>query len=66
MFNVTTTNQMFSNTTQFNNGGSEGINDWNTNVTNMEVCLRNATAFNQDIGNWNVSKVTNFRNLYVR
>jgi surface protein len=46
MSNVTTTNQMFSNTTQFNNGGSEGINDWNctSNVTNMGGMFGNATS----------------------
>ena len=35
------------------------IGSWNTAaVTNMEVCLVEATAFNQDIGSWNTAAVT--------
>ena len=29
-----------------------------SNVTNMEAMFENATAFNQPIGNWDVSNVT--------
>jgi surface protein len=61
---VTSTNGvrfMFINATAFNNGGSPGINNWNTsNIKTMEGMFQNATAFNQDIGNWNVSSCTNF------
>jgi surface protein len=64
---VTNTNgvrYMFLNATAFNNGGSPGINNWNTgNIKTMEGMFQNATAFNQDIGNWNVSSCTNFNSF---
>lgn len=45
---------------QFNNGGSDSIKNWNTgNVTTMNGMFSGAAAFNQPIGIWNTSKVTN-------
>lgn len=60
---ATTMLQMFRNATSFNNGGSSSINNWQLNTTNtinMQGMFQGATPFNQPIGNWNVSKVTNF------
>ena len=34
-------------------------------VTNMSFMFQGATAFNQNIGAWNVAKVTNFVNFMV-
>jgi surface protein len=48
----------------FNNGGSDSINNWNlTSSTRIDVMFRDAGNFNQPIGNWNVSNVTNFANF---
>ncbi len=59
--NVTTIASMFRVAQSFNNGGSPDINNWNTsNVTNMLSTFNNAINFNQNIGAWDVSKVTVF------
>jgi hypothetical protein len=52
---------MFQSATAFNNGGSSSIGNWNTSsVINYEIVrFRSATAFNQNIGAWNVEAVTN-------
>jgi surface protein len=53
---------MFFNAIMFNNGGSPDINNWNINTiqpVNMAGMFRGATTFNQNIGSWNVSNVTN-------
>jgi surface protein len=48
----------------FNNGGSDSINNWNlTSSTRIDVMFRDAGNFNQPIGNWNVSNITNFANF---
>jgi surface protein len=61
MFNV---NPNLGLTGSFNNGGSPSINNWNTsNVTTMNFMMNIQTKFNQPIGNWDVSKVTNFANF---
>jgi hypothetical protein len=50
---------MFQSATAFNNGGSSSIGNWNTSlVTNMSRAFKAATAFNQNIGAWNVEAVT--------
>ncbi len=64
---VTTFNQMFLNAYTFNNGGSSDINNWTLNTVvspDIQQMFRNATSFNQPIGNWNVSKVTNFTSMF--
>jgi len=58
----------------FNNGESQSINNWNvSNVTNMRGVFGNnsnvggsiaAHAFNQPINQWDVSKVTNFSQMF--
>lgn len=61
---VTTFIQMFNTigtSGQFNNGNSSSINNWSTNLAaNMSYMFRNQPGFNQPIGNWNVSLVTDF------
>ena len=71
--NVTNMAETFKGATSFNNDGSNSINNWNTsNVTTMEFMfgttgnfsLSDAMDFNQDIGDWNVGKVQNFRAMF--
>jgi surface protein len=76
---VTSFSQMFNNASAFNNGansdnnsvtGVQGINGWNINTSVgvsviMASMFQNATAFNRNIGSWNVSKVTNFSNFML-
>ena len=53
--------------TSFNNGGSPSINNWQIKTTgpvNMSAMFR-FSKFNQDIGNWNVSNVTNFTSFML-
>ncbi|KAF2342856.1 BspA family leucine-rich repeat surface protein [Flavobacterium tistrianum] len=58
---------MFVNATTFNNGGSPDIQNWQIK-TNGSVDMRNmfhgASGFNQPIGNWNVSAVTNMSTMF--
>jgi len=71
--NVTNMAETFKDATSFNNDGSNSINNWDTsNVTTMEFMfgttgnfsLPDAMDFNQDIGDWNVGKVQNFRAMF--
>jgi surface protein len=58
--------QMFAYNNFFNNGGSPSINNWqikNTGTVSMQNMFFFSTAFNQPIGNWNISNVTNFANF---
>jgi surface protein len=58
---------MFYFASAFNNGGSANINNWVLNTTSdvsMQSMFR-GTSFNQNIGNWNVSKVTDFTNFML-
>ena len=73
LVNVTNMAEMFKDATSFNNDGSNSINNWDTsNVTTMEFMfgttgnfsLSDAMDFNQDIGDWNVGKVQNFRAMF--
>jgi surface protein len=64
---VTDFYQMFYFASAFNNGGSANINNWVLNTTSdvsMQSMFR-GTSFNQNIGNWNVSKVTDFTNFML-
>jgi surface protein len=64
--NVSNFSSMFFQSNSFNNGGSADINNWilkNTGTINMSGMFSNAIVFNQPIGNWNVSKVTNFNSF---
>lgn len=72
MGKVTNTNKMFSQTAKFNNGNSPDINNWDMSSvtimganTSFDGMFRSASAFNQNIGNWNVSKVTNFERMFM-
>jgi len=48
----------------FNNGGSDSIKNWNTsNLISIGNMFQNQTSFNQEIGLWDVSKVTSMVSL---
>ena len=62
---VTEVRSLFHQASNFNNGGSPDINNWNTSsCVNMSYMFADAKQFNQNIGNWNISKVTNFSNMF--
>jgi surface protein len=64
--NVTDMYRMFTNTTAFNNYGSEDIRYWNTSiVTNMNSMFSGTYAFNQPIGSWDTSKVTDMIAMFM-
>ena len=58
---VTRFGYMFYGGTNFNNGGSSSISGWDTSSlvgSDALVYTFHGTAFNQDIGNWNMTGVT--------
>lgn len=56
MDNKTELGAMFNGCFAFNNGGSDGIKNWNvSNCIDFYQMFYNARAFNQPIGIWNVS-----------
>ena len=69
---VNTFAAMFQSATAFNNGDNlninpitlrPGIDGWNINTVSdvsMASMFQSATAFDRNIGNWNISNVTNF------
>lgn len=57
---VTNTNAMFLGCTVFNNGGSPSINNWAFAPTNIDDMFFSCSAFNQPVGNWNMSNCTSF------
>lgn len=68
--NVTNFNGMFQNATLFNNLGSADINNWDTSsALNMNNMLGGdatpvSCKFNQPIGNWNTSLVTDMGGMF--
>ena len=58
--------QGYSSAHAFNNGGSPSISAWTpTSLITTFGMFNQATNFNQDIGNWNVSKVTDFSGMFL-
>lgn len=68
MSKVTTTQSMFYSASAFNNGQAAGVSGtwtWNTTlVSNWYEMFRGATAFNQDISGFDVSKATNIGGMF--
>jgi surface protein len=69
-WNTSTTvdfNRMFQSAINFNNGLASGVVGSMvlnmTSATNLSEMFSGATAFNQNIGSWNVSKVTNMQQM---
>ena len=61
---VVVISEIFWCATNFNNGGSASINNWNTSsVTIMDNMFRDS-PFNQNIENWNTSNVTNMYEIF--
>ena len=53
-----TAGSMFLGASSFNNGGQDGIKDWNTNMfQSFNNMFNSATSFNQPLTNWNTSNV---------
>jgi surface protein len=60
MFNITTTTKGV-----FNNGGSNTIKNWNTSKnTSLVTTFQGQKLFDQEIGTWDVSKVTSLNGLF--
>lgn len=69
MSNVTGMTNMFNCTILtrgvFNNGGSDTIKNWNTSKnTSLQATFQGQKLFNQEIGTWDVSKVTTMLGLF--
>lgn len=72
---VSVFSNMFFENDIFNNAGQPGISSWSlgtnslitpstTNIVNCQQMFYNADAFNQNINNWNVTKVTDFTGMF--
>ena len=58
---------MFSGAVKFNNGGSSSINNWalkTTGTVNLNYMFNSASLFNQPVGNWNISAVTEMEAMF--
>jgi surface protein len=56
---------LFLNATSFNNGGSPSISGWTMSaVTSTSGMFKNATSFNQPIGNWNMRSDFNTTEMF--
>jgi len=72
MSNKTSVKAMFAGCYKFNNGGSDGIKDWDvSNVQYFGVTtdspfgmFTNAREFNQPIGSWNMSSALDITNMF--
>jgi len=65
MIKVTGLNGAFLGASLFNNGGSNSINTWvTTSLSDIAGCFRNAVAFNQPIGNWNIILCTSLATVF--
>ncbi|MEX0996036.1 MAG: BspA family leucine-rich repeat surface protein [Flavobacteriaceae bacterium] len=54
--------EMFRNCSSLN--GPTNINNWNTStITNMSEAFKNATSFNQNLGNWTLNANVNMFNM---
>lgn len=70
--NVTNMSRMFDSARDFNNGGSDSIRNWDiSSNTTMYVMFGKGsfggsqdTVFNQPIGDWNTSSVTNMSSVF--
>jgi surface protein len=69
---VNNANGMFNSANAFNNGGAPGTSinplSWGIttgNFTNISSMFSQTNNFNQDISDWDVSKVTNVRQLFA-
>ena len=65
MTGVTNLTRFFQGNPVFNNGGSTGINNWRpSSCTTMYSMFHSATGFNQPIGDWDTSSVTNMGYMF--
>lgn len=63
--NVTVMASMFSDSAEFNNGGSPSIGNWDTSsVISGSAMFVNARKFNQPIGTWDTSGFTNLDSMF--
>ncbi|OWU89113.1 BspA family leucine-rich repeat surface protein [Flavobacterium sp. WLB] len=67
MSNNANLSSMFQNATSFNNGGSPEINNWTLKTTGtlaINSMFSTALVFNQPIGSWNISVVSNLSAMF--